>query len=63
MPISKLIRINGDGTFSEDIVFERKDKTFIQELRECLTPEDREKISKHINDLLNRCDLELGGEQ
>jgi len=54
MPIQKLIKIYENGEIKEDIYFERKDKTFIQELREGLTPEIRKRVSKRIEEILSR---------
>ena len=54
MPVYKLIKIQDDGSLKSDLYFEKKDKTFIQELRENLTPEVRKKITKHINKILKK---------
>ena len=52
MPVIKLIRIFKNGKIKEDICFEKKNKTFIQELQEGLTPEIRKRVSISINRIL-----------
>jgi len=56
MPIGTLIKISESGEMKKDIYFDKQNKSFIQELRENLTPEIRKRISKHINKVLEAKD-------